>query len=333
MVNTFKEPRRYQVDARDAVLNSHSHSVAISLPTGCGKTFIAKMIIDKLLENPENRILFLVNAEILMRQAGKEFGTTNFHGDGHRANWYESVIIGIIQTVHKENLHLTKGITHVFLDEAHHAVSSMYQSILEDRDHFKKIISLSATMFRADGKALGDVVDEIVYEKDIHWAISQGYLTTYQILRPKNAGQLPFSYRTYQVFDPETKVEKAPRTIKSYDHPDRNQIVADMITDAMKEHNRKAGIVFCETLDNCEKIAELLGPEWDWCGGNRKGPIKDFTDGKLKGIVSCQLLLEGFDHPPVCFQQHAVTPLMLAGSRAQGGEPGVVYVIASDIGS
>jgi len=297
----MKVPKRYQADARDSALNSLSHSVAIALPTGTGKTFIAWLIIQKLLEDPTNRILFLVNAEILMRQAGKEFGTTNFHGDGQRANWYEALTIGIIQTVHKENLHITKKITHVFLDEAHHAISDMYKEILDDKEHFKKIISLSATMFRADGKGLGEVVDEIVYERDIHWAISQGHLTSYQILRPTNVGQLPFSHRIYQVLDPKTKEEKSIRKIKSYDHPKRNEIVAEMVHDAMEKHDRKAGIIFCNTLENCKNLADILGDGWDWCGGNRKNTIDDFKAGKLKGIVSCQLLLEGFDYPPADF--------------------------------
>jgi hypothetical protein len=48
-------------------------------------------------------------------------------------------------------------------------------------------------------------------------------------------------------------------------------------------------------------MAELLGDSWGWCSGEYRDDLQRFKRGELRGIVSVQLILEGFDHPPVDF--------------------------------
>ena len=70
------EPRSYQVNARDQVIHSLEEegksAFLVLLPTGMGKTLIATLIVDVLIErgtvSPNDKILFLVQDRKLKHQ-------------------------------------------------------------------------------------------------------------------------------------------------------------------------------------------------------------------------------------------------------------------------
>lgn len=65
---TSKTPRPYQVELFCAVLNCTRNSL-VYLPTGLGKTLVAGMVLQKLLQlNPERQAYFLVETNALALQ-------------------------------------------------------------------------------------------------------------------------------------------------------------------------------------------------------------------------------------------------------------------------
>ena len=65
------------------------------------------------------------------------------------------------------------------MDEAHHAPAKSYRGVLDNLGSFGRQVScgFTATMVRADApEALGSIWEDVVYEKSLAWAISEGYL-------------------------------------------------------------------------------------------------------------------------------------------------------------
>jgi superfamily II DNA or RNA helicase len=63
--------------------------------------------------------------------------------------------------------------TYVFVDEAHHAAAATYQKVLK-RYPSAKVVGLTATPYRLDGKPLGDMFDVIVESVKPSKLIEQG---------------------------------------------------------------------------------------------------------------------------------------------------------------
>ncbi|TFG82763.1 MAG: DEAD/DEAH box helicase, partial [Erysipelotrichales bacterium] len=288
--------RPYQVEAVRAVLESTETSVAVALATGLGKTLLSKEIIRRYHEKGA-RVVFVVPSIELMVQTGGVMETDNFLGDGMVPDWTKNTLISTVQSLASYVSRLsTYAFNVLIIDEAHHAVAASYLKVIGCQK-WDKIVHLSATMFRKDGKKLGEVVDRVVFERDLHWSISEGYLSPYRLIRPKNADVLPCTTETVLI----RRIDGQEKTIvrRSFDHAARNIVVRDLVESMFESENRKCAIMFCNTVAHAQKMAELLGDSWGWCSGEYRDDLQKFKRGELRGIVSVQLILEGFDHPPV----------------------------------
>lgn len=65
-------PRRYQAETAIAcwrdIESRHDGGAILVLPTGCGKTFVAAMVMDAHLEHPDSIVLFATPTVELARQ-------------------------------------------------------------------------------------------------------------------------------------------------------------------------------------------------------------------------------------------------------------------------
>lgn len=287
--------RPYQVEAIEAVRCAAERAVGVALPTGTGKTRLAVELVEALrAECP--RAVFLVPSVELMLQAGAAFGCDNLAGGGRVADWSNPLTVSTVQTAANQLARIEAARPELLLvDEAHHAVSDTYRRVLESIP-WRRVVHLSATMFRADGQALSSVCDRVVYERDLHWAIEQGYLTRYELRRPKDAHRLPRTSETILVTRADGTAKEISRT--SYDHTARNRMVAELTHRLAKQYERRCGIMFCNTVGHAVKMAAELGEGWGWCSADHRDDLRRFQAGELQGIVSVQLILEGFDHPP-----------------------------------
>jgi superfamily II DNA or RNA helicase len=71
----------------------------------------------------------------------------------------------------------------VVVDEAHHASARSYRRILAHLERSPLILGVTATPQRADGKLLGEVWEEIVYQRGIVEMIRAGYLADVRGIR------------------------------------------------------------------------------------------------------------------------------------------------------
>jgi superfamily II DNA or RNA helicase len=170
--------RDYQDAAYVSLLNdwqSGVRSCLLVLATGLGKTILFSKIID---EWTGGRVLVLMHLEELLQNAYTEISeiTGEIIGieRGPERNDHERVTVSLIQTfIHTYKRFDPNYFGLIIIDEAHHAASNAYLTIL---DWFKsaKVVGLTATDGRADGKGLP--FQRVSYRMGIDRGIGEGYL-------------------------------------------------------------------------------------------------------------------------------------------------------------
>ena len=182
------ERREYQeqaiADLRAALRDNAS--VILYAPTGAGKTAIACDITAKAAALGKS-VLFMGDSTEIVEQTSL---TMDYWGVGHgiiqagnsRRNPWERVHIGTIQTLRNRELP-RKDL--VFVDECHLSRSKTWHAVIQ---HYlsigAKVVGLSATPCRLDGKGLGALFQSIVYCPSIEELTTLGYLVPFRIFAP-----------------------------------------------------------------------------------------------------------------------------------------------------
>ena len=159
----------------------------VSLPTGTGKTPLAAMLIREF----DERTLFLAHREELLTQAFDKIRMVIPGADVGILRAEESggldcgICVASVQTAIKprrlEELK-ARGYSFCVIDEAHHAIkNSAYWKIIHElgfmkSDPGKFLTGLTATAFRTDKAALGEVFEAVIFERGILPMMKAGYL-------------------------------------------------------------------------------------------------------------------------------------------------------------
>jgi len=180
--------REYQEECIQAVLSyleAGHKRLGVSLATGSGKTVIFTHLIDRLpATGNAAQTLILAHRRELVEQAARH--CTLAYPDKHvdiemgnnQASGAADITVASIQSITSgDRLHKFDPARYklVLVDEAHHIVSHTYLHVLE---HFglrhaadwreksaPALVGVSATFSRFDGRALGAVIDHIVYHR------------------------------------------------------------------------------------------------------------------------------------------------------------------------
>jgi superfamily II DNA or RNA helicase len=162
---------------RENMIDGDLRRALIQLPTGCGKTRLGAEIAlltkrhnwvgwwvahtGELLEQARAALKAVTGEYVGMEKAG-------VHSDGQR------IIVCSVQTIKNELRR--RGMPRpdvIFIDECHRAEALSYQSILSDYPGVR-IVGLTATPYRMDGKSLTPTFGEPIYKYTIAEAISDG---------------------------------------------------------------------------------------------------------------------------------------------------------------
>lgn len=279
------------------------HRVMISCPTGAGKTTIAAEYISRMLTAGQN-IIFIAHRTELIEQAAErleEFGIkAGIIKSGYRYR-PRPVQVASIQTLDKR----TYPDAHcIIIDEAHHAMSSMYKRAV---DHYINkgafIVGLSATPYRLDGKGLGDLFDEMVAPVSIVDLIAQGYLVKPRYITPDPSA-----------LDLDGVGTKQKDGFKDYDsdslyskHFGKAEVFAGLIDNYRKYAAGKRTIIFNCNLAHSQQVVDAFNaagyPAVHVDGKmdrfRRKKILKDFAAGRYLILCNVQLLTEGYDLPSI----------------------------------
>lgn len=180
-------PRDYQraaVDAARVKTAAHGNTI-LMLPTGAGKTAVAGFYIAEEVEDQRNaRILMLQHTDELVQQnLAAISGITGLRSSIVKASqndWTGQLVFGSVQTLARANRRADIGhLSHLVIDECHRAAATGYMDIVNDVRRINpnvKILGLSATPSRGDGRSLRQTFSNIGYQLKIGTLIAQGIL-------------------------------------------------------------------------------------------------------------------------------------------------------------
>ena len=300
--------RPYQTEAVMAVQSAWTvHNLtrpAVVLPTGTGKsTVIAELAADARRRGA--RVILLAHRGELLDQMAASVGYVDPDGepvgvmDKDRKEPERAIVAASFQTMTKAaNLRAVGPRDVVLVDEAHHAPAKSYRGVLDELGSFGPRVltcGFTATMVRADQEALGSIWEEVVYEKSLAWAISEGYLVT---PRGKTV-----------VMDDLNKLAKIRNVAGDYNQGKLEEVMAasvDSTVYAILTHAAdRAMIVFATGVDHADILARLLTERGISAAAvvgshsreERGAAYELFRSGGLQALVTVQVLTEGADFP------------------------------------
>lgn len=295
------ELRYYQREAVDAVHAASVQNPAVGLPTGCGKT----LVFSKLIEERGHPALILAHRDELIQQAAEKYNAIDptvpvgiVKAGLHQADL--PVVAASVQTLARESRlrKMPTDFTTIVVDEAHHAAADSYKRILHYFGHVDTRLFVSATLERADRKALGQVIDEIVYHRSLLEMIEEGYLVDLVSKAVRipgfNTRDLKISHGDFKSGEIEQALALAgaERVAVSawLDHAaDRKTIV---FTPGVA-----SAILFAETFLRAGVSATYVSGDLEI--SERRERLEGFSNGDYQVVTNAMVLTEGYDEPSV----------------------------------
>lgn len=274
-------------------LRSHP-SVLTFAPTGFGKTVLAAALI-KMIFGAGKRVIFCVHRIDLIIQTAQtfeKFGIPfSYVAAEHHYNPYHRVFIASIATL-KNRLGKIPA-DYIFVDEAHLSAANGWAKVA---GHYKqagaKLIGLTGSPERLDGKPLGDVWDVMVEGPSVRWLIENGHLSRYRAFAP--AGIDLTGVRT-------RNGDYVPSDID--DLMSGRAVLANAVRHWRKYAAGRRTIAFAPSVARSEQLAAefrangimAVALDGNTPQPDRRAAFNGFADRQIDVIVNCQLFCEGFD--------------------------------------
>lgn len=274
--------RDYQEECIDILDKKGEGKWLVQMATGLGKT----VTFSNLKRN--GRMLILSHREELVYQPLKYFDCPTGVEKGDKKSNGEEVVSASVQSiVRRLNKFEKDEFEIVVVDEAHHSAAPTYKKILS---YFKprQIIGFTATPNRGDKVRLDDVFDEIVFQRDLRWAIQNKFLCDIDCKRV-DIGYDISSVRTRQG---DFAQDELAKQLEGTEYA---------IAEVYKNLAVGATLIFASSVRNAEAIANQIDGAVVVTAKteNREQIIKDFTDKKIPCLVNCMIFTEGTDLPLV----------------------------------
>jgi superfamily II DNA or RNA helicase len=291
--------RDYQADAIQAIRASYragNRAPLLVSPTGSGKTVMFAFIAQQVAARG-NKAMILVHRQELVDQSSatlRAFGVP--HGiiaAGRSPDPTHQIQLGMIQTVARRSYQAPDLIV---IDEAHHGTAGAWRKVIEVNPQ-AKILGVTATPERLDGKGLGEVFDDLVHGPEVGWLIDNGFLSKPRYYAPPQVADLSSLHTRAGDF---AKDELATAM-------DTPSITGDAVDHYRRICPSVPAVAFCVSIRHAEHVAEQFraaGFRAATIDGTlerneRRERVKMLGDGRLHVLTSCEIINEGFDLPVV----------------------------------
>jgi DNA repair protein RadD len=291
------EPRPYQLDAIDEACR-HRRPLLVA-PTGSGKTVIASEIIRRA----ENKhVLFLAHRRELNFQARDHLAEFGVNAGvilaGEPLNLMKGVQVASVQTLWSRCVRGNSDLPYadiVFIDEAHHARARTYRKIIESYPD-SKIIGMTATPCRRDGRGLGSTFDALVECPQIEELIKLGYLVKTRVYAPSTPDLRGVHTRQGDFVETELA-----------DRVDRPELIGDIVAHWHRLAAHRKTVVFATSVGHSIHLRDEFiksGVRAEHIDGatpkdERDEILKRLSAGDLELVTNCMVLTEGWDQPDV----------------------------------
>ena len=295
------EPRSYQTSCINQLRDAFQihRSVILEMKTGLGKTVVAGGIAAMLAANGHGA-LALVHKRELVRQFCKTLNDAGLQGQygliqsGVPESPWQKFHVGSIPTLYRRKLPWMNPKV-VIVDECHHAKAKTWENTIR-RFPNSKILGLSATPGRLDGKPLGDLFDYIVHGPSFEWSVENGYLAQTVLVYDREYANFDTKGVGTQAGD-YNKKQLGKRVSK--------RIVADAVHAYLKHAKGQSAIFFGVNTSHSEEVAEKFraaGVTAEHVDGTTPDKLRDeimarFGSGDTLVLCNCDIVSEGTDVP------------------------------------
>lgn len=312
--------RDYQVEAINSVHNAIGRGInrsAVVLATGGGKTVVFSHLIPQIKPSSMsrgNKTLVLAHKEELVRQAAESISIANpgmkvgIDMRRIKPSPDDDVIVASVPTLirmSRLSKYAPNDFKTIILDECHHAPATSWTKIL---NYFNAnsaeleiyVIGFTATLERSDGKSLGEIFDEIVFERSL-----------LKMVQNKELADVKFSSLDVDVDLSKVATKKNDYEITSLSEAmnssEVNLLVALAYSQLRKEFNFKSTLIFCVDISHCKTLCGVLQREGinaqyvtgETAKHERQAIIDDFKLGLIDVLCNVQVFTEGTDMPNI----------------------------------
>lgn len=298
--------RPYQREACNAIVKELSkddiRSTLIVLPTGCGKTVVFCGVARYFAFSTAGgrhpcRVLVMAHQNLLLKQAAEKFnGILDIEVNVEKGKKTckgssQPITVATVQTMARRLCNFDPdyfGL--IIIDESHHVMSSTYQNVLQ---HFSgaKVLGVTATPDRSDGKKLNRFFQSVAFSYTIKQAQTDGYLAPLDIKRAAIYIDLNKVKKHHGDFD--------DSSLGSVIEPHLHKI-AEEVRRLGKDRKIVCFVPLIRTAKKAADIFSHYGFRSAWTAGNDKEKdkkLKAFDCGDYDIIFSSMLLTEGWDCP------------------------------------
>jgi superfamily II DNA or RNA helicase len=348
-----RTPRPYQKKSIDRLIEAYTtgyKKALVCLATGMGKTFVAGAFLKAVYERDINlNVLILAHDKNLLEQFDlalwkflpKTIPTAILHGS-EKPKFNFGVLLstfGSFPGFFSENGEIVFDI--VIVDEAHHSKATTYQDVIESVSSSFRM-GLTATPYRQDKKNIFELFGDPIIDYDIVKGMKSGFLSQVDY-RLKN-DNIDIDW----VGMSSTKGYTIKNLNKKLFIPERDEIICQDLLKNWDVHDRKRGIIFCNSVTHAKRIEKLLMtmfsfPTRSLTNGEHKREnarrLREFRKGNIKILAVFDMLNEGIDVPDVdiiCFMRvtHSRTYFLQQlgrGLRLKGDRKLIVLDYVADI--
>ena len=191
----------------------------------------------------------------------------------------------------------------VMVDEAHHLPATQWEGIVRKFREYAKVVFFTATPERYDGKKI--TTDLAIEEHGFAYELKRDEAVRGRVIRDISFQAIPFNngdYIAYKASDIGLRLAHASYIIdeivkllekKNRELPLPNDKCHQAMVIAKDIEEAKEIARECQKKTSAETIHSGLSP------GEQKAVMDKLKKGTIAIIVTVQMLLEGFDHPPI----------------------------------
>ena len=292
-------PYDYQLDGVTRLRQAlrRVRSVLYQLPTGAGKTIVAGCIASRLADRGK-RALVLVHRRELVRQfaktltqagLGEEYGII---AAGHVETRWSRFQIASVQSLNRRETHWLKP-NLVIVDEAHHVKAKTWENVL-GRFPSTRVLGLTATPGRLDGKPLGDHFDALIQGPSLAELVERGDLAPMRVLRPEQV-----------LSTAGVRTLAGDWNKKDLDERLTDQVIAAGAAAYRRYGAGKRAIFFAVNRRHSKAVVESLRQDGfraehidaETDPRRRDRVLAEFGEGLIQVVSNVDLISEGFDAP------------------------------------
>jgi superfamily II DNA or RNA helicase len=300
--------RDYQIEAIAAVRGDWKgvDRTLVVMATGTGKTQTFLGLLDaERRAGTLTRALIIAHRRELIYQPiqraleffpalGAEMGVVMADQNEVHARHIVATIQTLVAGNRVEQILAHGPISHIIIDECHHATAETYQRLVAAFPG-AKVLGVTATPLRTDGDGLAKVFQRVSYRLPISAAIARGSLAPFDAL----GVALPVSVAELRETENGWEAESLGNLLRA------ENVLAIVFEKWQEFCSDRQTIGFTASVAQARETAEYFsaqGVAANWVSGEtpkreRDAILKYYQRGDLKVVFNCMVLTEGFDAP------------------------------------